>query len=138
MTTDAPRLRLAKHIDLSKADPNCSNCTRGVVRYEQMHEDGQDLSVPVICKCVSRNKGVQADQFDRLLHDLQEQLASGMFAENLANDVSCLPRESRVRAISNLETQAGREDVPEHIRRQVQTALKLIHQRKLPVSAAGN
>lgn len=103
---DAPRLRLASHIDLGKADADCANCNgTGIVRREEIEERGKKLSVPVICRCVSRNDGVQRDMLDKLIDEMHEQVTNGTFAENLAGDIMRLPEDRRVDAVAQIRNQ---------------------------------
>jgi len=102
----APRLRLAKHIDLKKADPNCERCKgTGVVRVEKVEEQGGLLDVPVVCRCVSRAGGVVRDMFDKMVDEMHEQVQNGTFAENLAVDIMRLPKSDRINAVEQLRKQ---------------------------------
>lgn len=57
------RVRLADHIDLSKASPSCKRCYgTGVTGNKVVGEH----RIPIICRCVARNGGVKQDQLDRL------------------------------------------------------------------------
>lgn len=56
------RVRLAAHVDLTRASPDCESCNgSGVVRHEQLGK----VSVRVVCSCVRDNGGVQEDALDR-------------------------------------------------------------------------
>ncbi len=58
------RVRLAEHIDLSKANKNCKRCDgTGVAGYEVTDQE----RIPRICRCVSKGGGVQRDRLDELL-----------------------------------------------------------------------
>ena len=57
------RVRLAEHIDLSKASPSCKRCYgTGVTGNKVVGEQ----RIPIICRCVVRGGGVKKDQLDRM------------------------------------------------------------------------
>jgi hypothetical protein len=110
MDKTAPRLRLAEDIDLSRAKPGCNRChgtgRAGSRIIDNPEVDGERISVPVICRCVTRGGGVKKDQLDRLAAEIAEQLEDGTFAKTLANDIMGLPVENRLSAINQLEADA--------------------------------
>lgn len=124
---EAPRLRLAKHINLGQADATCNRCGgTGVVRYENVDDKGSTIRVPVICRCVSRNGGVQKDQLDRALEDVQRQIDDGSFGENLARDVQCLPPQHQLDALRQLQAQTERRDLDASVKRQLRSAIATV------------
>lgn len=128
-TEEVPRLRLASHIDMSKADPNCDRCGgSGIVGTKDVDLGPPEgvKPVPVICRCVSRAGGVQSDMFDRILSETQKRLDDGTFAEALASDVRGLPVERRGRAILALAAQVERTDLDPSVRAEVARALQII------------
>jgi len=126
----APRLRLTKTIDLSKADPRCDRCHgEGVARYDKRDIPGEGMiEVPVICRCVSRNGGVKKDAFDRMMEQLEQQVHSGAWARDLAGDVLRLPPDRREEALGRIEGQAADESKPDEIRDAICEAVELIKQ----------
>ena len=130
MTKPPPRLRLTSDIDIKKIDPDCERCKgSGVVRIEKMDDPsnpGIELKVPVVCRCVPRNGGVEIDMLDRFIKAGAEQLGNGIFAQNLADDILRLPRSAKVNAIAQLEKEAVNMDKGSTYRAQVMGALEII------------
>lgn len=123
----APRLRLAASIDLTKADPTCENCggTGHAGKRTVPTADG-DLTVSVVCRCVTRNGGVARDKLDEILEQIGADLASGAFGPNLARDVCALPGEARARAVANLYIQARDPKTPPDVAKAVRRAISII------------
>ena len=100
-----PRVRLAKHIDLTKAKSGCKRCTGdGIVGYRtaDLGDGNGPQKIPVICRCVSRNGGVAPDEFDRIMAEASEHLEEGVFHENMAADIEGLPAKDQPRTIAGL------------------------------------
>lgn len=100
-----PRVRLAKHIDLSKADPDCENCKgSGVAGYKEARLSATEnkQKIPIICKCVTRNGGVQEDALDRIAKQIKADIDEGVFAKNLAADIMGMNMKNRTKAIEQL------------------------------------
>ena len=125
----APRVRLSRDVDITKADPTCANCDgTGVVETVDMSgdplvTDGAGSAVPVICRCVVRNGGVATDKFDAMALQLAADLTSGRFAEALAEDLRKMPDEHRARAVAMLGQRAQDETVDASVRTQITRAL---------------
>lgn len=77
------------------------------------------MKVPIVCRCVSRAGGIQQDSFDKILGEIQNDLDTGKFAENLVNDIGRLEKSDQERAIEQLRVQSLRTDIDQ----QVKTAL---------------
>lgn len=124
---DAPRLRLASSIDLERRDPACTNCHgTGIVRHIRVNDEKVPESVPVICRCVINNGGVQKDQFDRFVEDQQHQLATGVLGENMARDIKALPDHQRHQALFQLRRVLAKPTLDKRIRREVTRAIGLV------------
>lgn len=124
-----PRVRLAKHIDLSKAKPGCKRCNgRGIVAYRTADlDDGEGpRKIPVICRCVSRNDGVKPDELDRILAEAKQQIDEGVFHENLVADICRMPPEHQPRAVAGMMRNVVDERKPKEARDAVQRALVLM------------
>jgi hypothetical protein len=67
------RVRLAKDVDLGKADPACPRCQGQGVTGAQ--EAGK-LKIPIVCRCVRERGGVKADGWDRISAKLAAQVRS--------------------------------------------------------------
>jgi len=124
----APRLRLKKTIDFSKADPNCDNCHgTGVARTEKRDIPGEGvIAVPVVCRCVSRNGGVRKDAFDQMLDKLSQEVHSGAWARSFADDILRLPPHKRDEALEGIEAQAADESKAVEVRDALCEAIALI------------
>lgn len=130
MTTENPdRLRLAKDIDLTTAK-NHNRCNgSGISGYKTMDDPahpGESLTVPIVCRCVTRRGGVKKDAFDRIAGDLERQLNDGTFAVNLASDVMGLPDDARVKKIAELRIDAVDDKKDGVVKAQIAEALKII------------
>lgn len=114
----APRVRLARDIDFSKAKPGCKHCAgRGIVGYQDVPtEDGKVETAAIVCRCVSRNKGVKSDAFDNMMGEMKKALESGGFAEALAGDIYRLPNDAREKALRQLDARADEVGVDERVR----------------------
>lgn len=124
--TAAPRFRLASSVDLTKADPACLRCGgRGVAEVRRVDVPGHGpADVPVICRCVSRARGVAPDLFDKVLTETQRRLDDGSFAAALVHDVNLLPPDRRPRALAQLEQQRARSDLDPTVRSALEQALE--------------
>lgn len=124
----APRMRLKTTIDFSKADPGCDRCHgKGIVRYDKKEVPGEGvISVPVVCRCVSRNGGVKEDAFDRMLDKLAQEVHSGAWARQFASDVLAMPHHRRDAALEGVEAQSADESKPVEVRDALCEAIKLI------------
>lgn len=125
MSEPTARFRLARSIDLKKADPACPNCRgRGVVELRRLDVPGSGpTDVPVICRCVSNGGGVAPDLFDKVVAETQRRLDDGTFGDALVEDIRALPAENRARAVAGLAKQAERPELDEVVRREVLRAL---------------
>ena len=117
-TKQAPRVRLARDIDFSKAKSGCKHCAgRGIVGYKDIPtEDGKVERAAIVCRCVSRNQGVKPDGFDKMMGEMQKALESGGFAEALAGDIYRLPNQARKKALRQLDARADEVGVDERVR----------------------
>lgn len=98
-----PRVRLAKHIDLTKAKPGCKRCNgRGITGYKTADlGDGEgEQKIPVICRCVTRNEGVAPDELDRVLAEAKKQIDDGVFHEHVLADFHAAPDEQKPRIVA--------------------------------------
>lgn len=129
-TKNAPRLRLAGDIDFSKAKKACKGCGgTGIKEQREIPDpenDGQMLTVPVVCKCVSRRGGVKQDQLDRILEVSSAQLEDGTFARDMAKDIMSLPAEHQVNAVLQLKKRAADRNENQKVRDASFAALKLL------------
>jgi len=137
-TNDAPRLRLATDIDLSRAKQSCTRChgtgRRGYKTIQDPENPGDEIKVPIICRCVTRRGGVKKDMMDEILEQVQQQLEDGTFAQTVADDIAGLPVEHQQRAIEQLEKEADNEEKPAQVRMQLRAAVGLIRQREKEAS----
>jgi len=127
-----PRVRLATSIDLSKAKPGCKRCHgSGVVGHKVADlGDGEgEQKIPIICRCVSRNKGVKPDELDRILAEAKRQMDEGIFHENLVKDIWNIPQNKRARAISALMRSRVDERKASESRDAIRRALVLMAER---------
>lgn len=126
-----PRLRLAANVDFSKAKSHLRCNGTGIVGYREMvnpeHQD-ETIKVPVVCRCVSRRGGIKRDAFDRIASEIEQQVADGTFAENLAGDVGRLPVEARIRKIQELKQTAASGETDQTVRDQISKALGILEQ----------
>lgn len=77
--TSPLRVRLAAHVDLSKANPSCKRCHgTGVLHWQTVGEQ----RIPTVCRCVAKGGGVQKDKLDQLLDQAEEQAMRKAPAEN--------------------------------------------------------
>jgi hypothetical protein len=131
--TESPRLRLGSSIDFSKIDPGCPRCKGtgqvGAKEIDNPENPGETIRVPVGCRCIRENGGVQKDMLDEFMASTSQQLADGTFAENLASDIIRLPPKSRPGAIEQLEKMAQDKSKDAKVRKQVMVALGLILRR---------
>lgn len=98
-----PRVRLAKHIDLSKAKPGCKHCNgRGVTSYKtaDLGDGSGPQKIPIICKCVSRGGGVEPDELDRILAETAKEVENGTFHEKLVADFHAMPDDVKPRVVA--------------------------------------
>lgn len=127
---DAPRLRLAKDIDLLRADPRCERCAgTGIVGKEPIElpdSPGVVVEVSKICRCVTQNGGIEQDALDRVHAQVAQQLADGQYAEHLASEVRELPIHRRAIAISKLADQLRNERTDPQLRAAIEAALELL------------
>jgi len=127
-----PRLRTAGSVDLSKAKKDCRRCNgTGHAGYRTMDDPtapGETMKVPIICRCVTRNGGVQKDVLDKLMEETQRQLESGTFATTLAKDIRRLPPKHRTRAIEALRRQAADDRKDPTARQAIQDALRALEE----------
>lgn len=124
-----PRVRLAKHIDLTKAKSGCKRCHgRGIRGYRTADlGDGEgEQQIPIICRCVSRAGGVEPDQLDRILAEAKEQVDRGVFHERLVEDIGRMPEEAKPRAVAGLMRSVVDEEKPRESREAVGHALELL------------
>ncbi len=133
-TNDAARLRLATDVDLSLAKPGCARCHGtgrcGYKTIEDPENPGEELKVPIVCRCVTRRGGVKKDMMDEILEQVQQQLDNGTFAQTMADDIDGLPVEHQQRAIEQLEREANNKEKPAQVRMQLRAAVGLIRQRE--------
>jgi hypothetical protein len=64
----AVRVRLAKDVDLSKADPSCKRCLgTGSLGTKVIpgNRGCEPTRIPLVCRCVARGGGVRPDRIDR-------------------------------------------------------------------------
>ena len=127
-TKEPPRLRLAKHIDLSKADPKCDGCKGTGIKGKQIVPVGEDetMEVPVICRCVTQRGGVKPDKLDKILIKAAEDLDRGVFASNLANDIRNLPPEHQAKAIAGIIKQSEDPKKPRKVKEALHETLKML------------
>lgn len=125
-----PRLRLASDIDLSLANPECENCNGTGVSGNRVIDDpeekGKKITVPVICKCVSRAGGVRRDKLDEFIAQAAGQLEDGTFARDMAKDIMGLPAEQQGRAILQLKQKAASRETDPNVRKATFAALRLL------------
>lgn len=127
-----PRVRLAKHIDLSKADPVCSRCDgTGRRGFKEVETPDGKIKAPVICRCVSRNNGVKQDALDKVSAEVEKQLKEGTFSASLAADIKSLPLEHRITAIRGLREQANNKEKPDNIRLAMNEAIALVYSSEI-------
>lgn len=126
-----PRVRLAKHIDLTKAKPGCKRCNgRGIRGYKTADlGDGEgEQQIPIICRCVSRAGGVEPDELDRILAEAKESLDAGVFHEHLVEDIYRMPEEAQPRAVAGLMRGVVDKEKPKESREAISLALNLLGQ----------
>ena len=127
---DAPRVRLASTVDLSKANPGCDRCNGtgvvGKVRLALSDDGSDEILVPKICACVTINGGIAKDMLDRIQEQTAQQLANGEYAEQLANEVQALPIHRRASAISKLAEQLRNERTDPQVKAAIEAALELL------------
>ncbi len=128
---EVPRLRLAAHIDLTMADPSCTNCGgTGVMGEQELTlEKGEPTKVPVVCRCVSRAGGVKKDMLDRILEETRKQLEDGTFGLKLAQDVIGLHEPARQQTVAKLARQRDQAEDGE-LREMLDIALGEIQKNK--------
>lgn len=109
-----PRLRLSKHIDLTKANPDCKRCHgKGVIGHKRLRldeidgGDGSEERVPIICRCITRRGGVKEDALDQICRQMKKDIDDGVFPRNLANDIKNMDPENRANAIQQLVADLG-------------------------------
>jgi len=129
---EAPRLRLTSDIDFSKAKNSCKRChgtgKRGYKSLDNPENPGDKISVPIICRCVSRSGGVKKDQFDTIVEQVAKQLDDGVFAEQLAADIKLMPRENRNKVIENITKQSTDPNKDLKIREALLRALEILEE----------
>lgn len=138
-----PRLRLTSTIDLDKAKPGCKHChgtgVRGHKTIDNPEDPGNDMRVPLICRCVTRRGGVAEDALDRIAKQMSEELEGGQFGQTMARDVMNLPGEDqRLQAIASLETFAMDRDKAAKARKAAVDALFIIREQMREESQHGD
>ncbi len=123
-----PRLRLRSKIDFTKAKKNCSRCFgTGINGYKTVEDhEGTTCRAPIVCQCVSRNGGVEADKLDQIMLECQRSLADGSFGEKMASDILNMPEESRVNARRNVVAQIENPDTNSMVKDAMQRCLDLV------------
>ena len=64
------RVRLARDVDLTKADPGCKRCHGTGKTGEKLvpgNRAGDQMKVPLICRCVVKGGGVRMDKVDEMM-----------------------------------------------------------------------
>lgn len=128
-----PRVRLAKHIDLSKAKSGCKRCNgRGITGYKRADlGDGEgEKQIPIICRCVSRNAGVKEDELDRICREAKHQIETGVFHEHLAADYHAIPQEQKPRVVAAFYRDCVDTRKSDESREAVVMTLDLLKRRK--------
>lgn len=125
-----PRLRLASDVDLKMAKQGCNRCYgTGIVSYRDIDDpenEGGKISVPVVCRCVSRGGGVKKDQLDRILEESVRKIKDGTFARDMAADIMGLPEEHQGKAVMQLRRRAADPKTPPKTREACFETLRLI------------
>ncbi len=75
---DPLSLRLWKDIDFDKADSECTNCNgTGIKGYTQptveMKKSGVNTAIPIICRCVINNEGVQLSLLEKFAAEIKKE-----------------------------------------------------------------
>jgi len=128
-----PRVRLASHIDTSKAKPGCGHCHgRGIVGYKRadLGDGNGEQRIPVICRCVSRAGGVKPDELDRICAETAKQLEDGTFHEHLVADFHAMPDEAKPRVVAAFFRDVVDKRLSATARNAIQKALDLLTRRK--------
>ncbi len=127
-TAQAPRVRLAKHIDMSKADKGCKRCNgRGIRGYKQFKMPGGKMQrAPVICRCVSRAGGVKPDALDGIIEQMKKDLYDGVFAKNLAKDIMAMTMEQRMRVFKQLHDDLENPEKSQQAKDAIGETLKIL------------
>jgi hypothetical protein len=123
-----PRLRLRDKVDFSKAKPSCGRCHgTGIHGYRTVEDhEGNTVKAPVVCRCVTRNGGVELDKLDRLLLDMNRRLADGSFGETLAADIMKIPAEARGDALRNVRAQIENPETHQVVREALTRCLDIV------------
>ena len=127
----APRLRLPKDIDFSKAKHHNRCHGTGISGYRKIdnpEKPGESLKVPVVCRCVTRAGGVRRDAFDKMSEELQRQISDGTYAQNLAMDIRRLPTEAMIMQIQSLKRTAADKKTDPVVCVQIEKALQILDQ----------
>jgi len=128
-----PRVRLAKHIDLTKAKPGCRKCNgRGITGYRRADlGDGEgERQIPIICRCVTRGGGVAPDELDRVLAEAKKYIDDGTFHEHVLADFHAAPDEQKPRIVAAfLRDQVDERKAPES-KEAIEKVLDLMQRRK--------
>lgn len=128
-----PRVRLAAHIDTTKAKTSCKRCAgRGVVGYRRadLGDGNGEQKIPIICRCVSRAGGVKPDELDRILEETAKQVEDGTFHEHLVADFHAMPDEAKPRAVAAFLRDVVDKRKTEAARDAVGKTLDLLTRRK--------
>ncbi len=127
---EAPRLRLKKTVDLSKADPQCDRCGgTGIKEYVSRELPQEGLtSVPVVCRCVTRNNGIQPDVLDRMMAEMAQEVHTGSWARALASDILQLPPPMRDRALKSIAALTKDLSKNQTVRDTIKETVSLIEQ----------
>ncbi len=127
------RVRLAAHIDLTKAKPGCRQCHgRGITGYTTADlGDGEGKQrIPRICRCVSRNDGVKKDELDRILEETEKQLKDGVFHEHLVADFHTIPDADKPRVVASFFRDTVDKRKSDASRDAIEKTLQLLRRRK--------
>jgi hypothetical protein len=128
-----PRVRLAAHVDTSKAKTGCGHCHgRGVVGYKRadLGDGNGEQRIPVICRCVSKAGGVKPDELDRILAETAKQVEDGTFHEHLVADFHAMPDEVKPRVVAAFIRDVVDKRKSDPARDAVKKALELLSRRK--------
>ena len=114
-TPEAPRVRLAKDIDLSKAKDGCERCKgtglRGTRKVETPDGD---------------------------MEQTQKQLEDGSFSWQIAADIRTLPFENKLNAIRQLRERAADKSLSAQVRMALNAALVYVHVEPLQENVHDN
>jgi len=129
--TETPRLRLMSKVDLTKSDKSCNNCFgTGIAGYKTIEDhEGSTVKAPIICKCVSRNGGIEPDKLDKILMECQASFADGSFGEKLANDILKMSEAGRERALHSVVDQMRNPDTSEIVKSAMQRCIDLVNKK---------